>query len=83
MSAAAAPELLDRRLIFVTGKGGVGKTTIASALAILAASRGRHVLVCEVDAKGTLAAAFESGPLRFQPRTVHPGIEAMAKHTDG
>jgi anion-transporting ArsA/GET3 family ATPase len=82
VSAAAAPDLLERRLIFVTGKGGVGKTTIAAALAILAASRGRRVLVCEVDAKGTLAAALESGPLRFQPRTVLLRIDAMAMNTE-
>ena len=33
--------LLDRKLIVVTGKGGVGKTTIAAALGLLAAERGR------------------------------------------
>jgi anion-transporting ArsA/GET3 family ATPase len=82
VTAAAPIELLDRRLIFVTGKGGVGKTTIAAALGVLAASRGKRVLVCEVDAKGSLAAAFESGPLRFQPGRVHPGIDAMAMNTE-
>ena len=33
--------LLERKLIVVTGKGGVGKTTIAAALGLLAAERGR------------------------------------------
>ncbi len=75
------PRLIDR-LLFVTGKGGVGKTTIAAALAIHAAAAGKRVLACEVDAKGTLAAAFEAGPLRFQPRPVHPGIDAMAMDTE-
>jgi anion-transporting ArsA/GET3 family ATPase len=75
-------DILDRRLLFVTGKGGVGKTTISAALAIHAASRGRTVLACEVDAKGSLAAAFETGPLRFEPRTVDPGIAAMAMNTE-
>jgi anion-transporting ArsA/GET3 family ATPase len=74
--------LIDHRLLFVTGKGGVGKTTIAAALAVHAAAAGKSVLVCEVDAKGTLAAAFEAGPLRFQPRPVHPGIDAMAMDTE-
>ena len=60
----------------------MGKTTISAALAVLAASRGRRVLVCEVDAKGTLAAAFEAGPLRFEARTVHPGVSAMAMNTE-
>ena len=76
------PILIEHGLLFVTGKGGVGKTTIAAALAVHAAAAGKSVLVCEVDAKGTLAAAFEAGPLRFQPRRVHPGIDAMAMDTE-
>jgi anion-transporting ArsA/GET3 family ATPase len=75
-------DLLDRRLLFVTGKGGVGKTTVAAALAVHAASRGSRVLVCEVDAKGALADAFETSPLRFDAREVHPGVAAMALNTE-
>jgi anion-transporting ArsA/GET3 family ATPase len=75
-------DLIGHRLLFVTGKGGVGKTTIAAALAVHAAARGKHVLVCEVDAKGTLAAAFEAGPLRFEARQVDHGVEAMAMNTE-
>ncbi len=62
--------LLERRLLFVTGKGGVGKTTVAAALALLGARAGRRTLVCEVDAKGTLADAYETAPLGFNPRQV-------------
>src|SRR3954451_110418 len=40
--------LLDKRLVFVTGKGGVGKTTVAACLARVAAERGKRVIVCEV-----------------------------------
>jgi hypothetical protein len=79
---AAPTDLIDHRLLFVTGKGGVGKTTISAALAIHAANHGRRVLVCEVDAKGTLAAAFEAGLLRFEARPVHDGISAMAMNTE-
>ena len=45
-------QLLDRRLLFVTGKGGVGKTSVASGLALLAANEGKRVLLCDVDGSG-------------------------------
>jgi anion-transporting ArsA/GET3 family ATPase len=66
----------------VTGKGGVGKTTVAAAMAVHAASTGRRVLVCEADAKGTLADAFEVDPLTFEPVEVLPRVHAMAMNTE-
>jgi anion-transporting ArsA/GET3 family ATPase len=41
--------LLDKRLWIVSGKGGVGKSTIAAALALRSARAGRRTLVCEVN----------------------------------
>ncbi len=74
--------LLDRRLLFVTGKGGVGKTTIAAALGQLASSQGKRTLLCEVDAKGNLADAFETGPTAFDEREIAPGLWAMSMDTE-
>lgn len=77
-----ALDLLDRRLLFVTGKGGVGKSAVAAALASLAAQHGRRTLVCEVDAKGDLARFYETGPTGFDPREVQPGLWAMTLTTE-
>ena len=44
-------ELADKRLVVVTGKGGVGKSTLAAALAMQSAREGLRTLVCEVNAK--------------------------------
>jgi anion-transporting ArsA/GET3 family ATPase len=52
--------LLERRLLVVTGKGGVGKTTVACALGLLAARRGLRTLVVEVSDQRRLARLFGS-----------------------
>jgi anion-transporting ArsA/GET3 family ATPase len=75
-------QLLDRQLIFVTGKGGVGKTSVAAALGYLAASTGKRTLVCEMDAKGALAAALDVAALEFAPRRVDAHLDAMAMNTE-
>jgi len=74
--------LLERRLLFVTGKGGVGKTSVAAAIGWLAAARGLRTLVCEVDAKGNLADFLGVGPLQFDPVEVRPNLAAMAMDTE-
>jgi anion-transporting ArsA/GET3 family ATPase len=74
--------LLDRKLLFVTGKGGVGKTSVAAAIAHLAARSGRRTLVCEMDAKGALADAFDTMALGFEPRPVEQNLYAMTMNTE-
>jgi anion-transporting ArsA/GET3 family ATPase len=55
---AAMQALLDRRLIVVTGKGGVGKSTIAAALGTLAAGAGRRTTIVEVGGQSRMAELF-------------------------
>ncbi|MHB8438281.1 MAG: ArsA family ATPase [Acidimicrobiales bacterium] len=81
-SPTARVELLDRRLVFVTGKGGVGKTTVATALALFAAELGKRTLLCEVDAKGDVASYLETGPTVFAEREVLPGLFVMSMDTE-
>jgi anion-transporting ArsA/GET3 family ATPase len=78
----AGPDLLDRRCLFFTGKGGVGKSTMAAATALLLANLGRRVLLVEVDAKGDIPAQFEEKAVGFTPREVYPGVLAMAMDTE-
>lgn len=74
--------LLDRKLIFVTGKGGVGKTTVAAALALLGSQLGKRTLVGEVDAKGNLADFYEAGQTGWEPREIAPDLFAMSMSTE-
>jgi anion-transporting ArsA/GET3 family ATPase len=75
-------DLLGRRLLFVTGKGGVGKTTVAAALGLLASGHGLRTLVCEVEPKGDLSVAYECGPTPFQGREVAANLTAMSMDTE-
>ncbi len=52
------PTLFDRRLLIVAGKGGVGRTTVACALALAAARRGKRVLLAQVKSKDRLPRLF-------------------------
>ncbi len=50
--------ILDRRLIYVTGKGGVGRSTVSAALGLACAARGRRTILCEVAEQDRLSRVF-------------------------
>jgi anion-transporting ArsA/GET3 family ATPase len=59
----SVPDLLAKRLVIVSGKGGVGKTVISSALGLVAARRGKRVLLVKMDDQGRTAQLFGTPPL--------------------
>jgi anion-transporting ArsA/GET3 family ATPase len=63
------------RIIVCCGSGGVGKTTIAAAVGLRAAERGRHVVVLTVDPARRLAQSMGLSSLDNTPRLV-PGVRA-------
>ena len=64
------------RIIVYTGKGGVGKTSIAAATAILCAARGYRTIVLSTDIAHSLADAFDM-PLGPEPVEIAPNLWAQ------
>jgi len=56
-------ELLDKKFLFVVGKGGVGKTTVAAALGLAAARDGKRVLIAMTNVKERLSQLLECEPI--------------------
>lgn len=67
-------DLAQKRVLLVTGKGGVGRSSVAAALAILAARKGRRTLLLEIgtpkDGHSTLARVFGRDRFRPEPEDV-------------
>ena len=70
--------LLDRRLVVVTGKGGVGKTTVAAALGLIAARQGRRTVVCEVAQQERLAGLFGVRDVGHGEVELAPGLFSVS-----
>ncbi|MCB9675908.1 MAG: AAA family ATPase [Alphaproteobacteria bacterium] len=72
-------DLFSRRVALVTGKGGVGRTTVSAAMAVAAAKLGKRVLVTELgepDGDYTpLARIFGRDTLPADPERLAPGID--------
>jgi anion-transporting ArsA/GET3 family ATPase len=78
-----ARSVLERRMAFVTGKGGVGKTTVAAALALAAAADRRAAVVCELGTRGQLSRAFGRTPPEPGAEVeVAPGVSAVSIDPD-
>jgi anion-transporting ArsA/GET3 family ATPase len=76
------PELFDKRLVFVTGKGGVGKTTISIAMGLAAAKAGKRTIVCEVASQETASRVFKKGEVGFHEVQVAENLWAISIDPD-
>ena len=59
-------DYLDKRILFVTGKGGVGKSTVAIALGIRAALEGKRTIVVEVASTENASRVFRQADVGFK-----------------
>jgi anion-transporting ArsA/GET3 family ATPase len=62
------------RLHVVTGKGGTGKSTVAAALALALATRGKNVLLCEAEGRQGIARMFDVDPLPYAETRLTTGL---------
>mgnify|MGYP006269259389 FL=1 len=72
----------SRRLLFVTGKGGVGKTTIAAGLARALADEGKSVLLVALDKRSEVGEAFGVSNLSFEPTLIDERLSVMVLDTE-
>lgn len=72
--------LFRRRIVWVTGKGGTGKSTIAAALALLSAESGMRTLLIDVEARGDAARFLDASPPTYQPKEAQRNLYHLAMH---
>jgi anion-transporting ArsA/GET3 family ATPase len=70
--------LFDKRVIFVTGKGGVGKTTVAAALGVAAARRGQRTIICEVAQQERMSSVFHRAGVGYHETEIGDDLYAFS-----
>lgn len=76
-STPSLERLCARKLLIVTGKGGVGKSTVAASLALALSRVGRKVLLVEMGSHSSLAPVFDVAPFDYQPVSLSTGLWGM------
>ena len=70
-------ELFDRRLILVAGKGGVGRSTVAAAIATRLAAQGKKTLLFETNANDRFGSYFDKPPVGTEIAPLAPNLWAV------
>ncbi|HEY7629948.1 MAG TPA: ArsA family ATPase [Thermoleophilaceae bacterium] len=71
-------DILDKRLLIVTGKGGVGKTTVSAALGLVAARAGKRTIVCEVAQQERMSRVFRREGVGFSETRLATDLYAIS-----
>ncbi len=66
--------LLAHQLLIVSGKGGVGKTTLSLALGLIAAEKGIRTLIAEINSEEQVSQILERPPLDYQETELLPNL---------
>jgi anion-transporting ArsA/GET3 family ATPase len=72
------PDLYNRRFVLFSGKGGVGKTTLAASFALSCARRGERTLLMELDAKNKASSLFGVGEIDEEIREIDDNLYGVA-----
>ena len=75
-------DMFEKRLLFVTGKGGVGKSTVALALGLAAAAQGKRTIVCELSAQEHASRAFRRAEIGFHEVELRDNLWAISIDPD-
>lgn len=78
MDVVDTDELLNRRLLLVTGKGGVGKSTLAASLALAGSRIGRRTCLVEVEGRQAFSSIFSTAQWDFTEREFRPGLFGLS-----
>lgn len=72
------PAPLDKRLLFLTGKGGVGKSTVAAALGLVAARQGKRTIICEVAQQERMSSVFHTHGVGYHETEIATDLYAFS-----